>query len=125
MINYNKLKRLFKDGEWQTIDVYINVDVDLISKIDPQMIRSGFAKKENNKYSSLMTDRELKLFNTVKSMTMYHTSFLINVISNLLCDYEDDKTIDTLRKECATLKTLVDLKQAEIEKLRKNTIVKQ
>ena len=38
MINYNKLKRLFKDGEWQTIDTYINVDVDLISKIDPEMI---------------------------------------------------------------------------------------
>ena len=51
MINYNKLKRLFKDGEWQTIDTYINVDVDLISKIDPEMIRSGFAKNENNKYS--------------------------------------------------------------------------
>ena len=98
MINYNKLKRLFKDGEWQTIDTYINVDVDLISKIDPEMIRSGFAKNENNKYSSLMTDKELKLFTTVKIMAMYHIRFLINAIYKLLRDDEDEKTIETLRK---------------------------
>jgi cell division protein FtsB len=119
MINYNKLKRLFKDGEWQTIDTYINVDVDLISKIDPEMIRSGFAKNENNKYSSLMTDKELKLFTTVKIMAMYHIRFLINAISKLLRDDKDEKTIETLRKECDTLKTVIDLKQIEIEKLKK------
>ena len=124
MINYNKLKRLFKDGEWQTIDTYINVDVDLISKIDTEMIRSGFAKNENNKYSSLMTDKELKLFTTVKIMAMYHIRFLINAISKLLRDDEDEKTIETLRKEtlrkeCDTLKTVIDLKQIEIEKLKK------
>ena len=119
MINYNKLKRLFKDGELQTIDTYINVDVDLISKIDPEMIRSGFAKNENNKYSSLMTDKELKLFTTVKIMAMYHIRFLINAIYKLLRDDEYEKTIETLRKECDTLKTVIDLKQIEIEKLKK------
>jgi hypothetical protein len=83
------------------------------------MIRSGFAKNENNKYSSLMTDKELKLFTTVKIMAMYHIRFLINAISKLLRDDEDEKTIEILRKECDTLKTVIDLKQIEIEKLKK------
>lgn len=116
-MNYKKLKRLFKDGQWQTIDTLINVDVDLISKLDPEMIRSGFSKYENNKYSSLMTERELKLFTTVKIMAMYHIRFLINAVSTLLRDDEDEKTIETLRKECDTLKTVIDTKDLEIKRL--------
>ena len=38
-MDYKKLKRLFKDGEYQFIDALINVDLDLISKIDPMMIK--------------------------------------------------------------------------------------
>jgi len=117
-MNYKKLKRLFKDGEWQQIDTLINVDIELISKLDPEMIRSGFTKSENNKYSLLMNDKELKLFSTVKVMAMYHIRFLINAISKLLNDDEDQKTIEILRKECDTLKSVIDIKQKEIDKLK-------
>jgi len=116
-INYKKLKRLFQDGEYQMIDTLINVDVDLISKIDDNMIKKGFAEKHNNKYKSLLSQRELELFTTVKMIANGHIRFLINALSTILKDNEDAKTIHRLEKECTTLKNVIDAKQKEIERL--------
>lgn len=116
-IDYNKLKRLFKDGEWQILDQYVNLDLNLISQIDQEMINSGFVKIDNNKYSSLLNDRERKLFLTVKIMAMYHIRFLTNSVQKLLCDDADKKKIEILQKECDTLKKVIDTKQKEIERL--------
>ena len=116
-MDYDKLKRLFKDGDWQQIDTLLNVDIELISKFDPEMIKSKFSKYENNKYSSLMNDRELKLFSTVKVISMYHIRFLLNTVSKLLRDEHDKNIIETLKKECDTLKTVIDTKDLEIKRL--------
>lgn len=119
MIDYKKLKRLFKDGEWQMLDALINVDIDLISKIDDHMIRKGFAEKDGNKYRSLLTPRELQLFTTVKIIANGHIRFLINALSTILQDREDAKTIFRLEKECEALKSVIDAKDLEVERLQK------
>jgi len=117
-MDYKKLKRLFKDGEYQFIDALINVDLDLISKIDPMMIKKNFAKHENGKYKSLLTQRELELFTTVKIIANGHIRFLINAISTLLHDKQDAETILRLEKECEALKSVIDVKDLEIERNR-------
>ena len=117
-MDYKKLKRLFKDGEYQFIDALINVDLDLISKIDPMMIKKNFAKHEKGKYKSLLTQRELELFTTVKIIANGHIRFLINAISTLLHDKQDAETILRLEKECEALKSVIDVKDLEIERNR-------
>lgn len=119
MIDYKKLKRLFQEHEWQMIDALINVDIDLISKIDDNMIRKGFAEKNGNNYKSLLNKRELELFNTVKGIANVHIKFLINVISTILNDKQDSNTILRLEKECEALKSVIDAKDLEVERLRK------
>lgn len=118
MMDYKKLKRLFKDGEYQLIDALINIDLDLISKIDPMMIKKNFAKHENGKYKSLLTQRELELFTTVKIIANGHIRFLINALSTLLHDKQDAETISRLEKECEALKSVIDVKDLEIERNR-------
>lgn len=118
MMDYKKLKRLFKDGEYQFIDALINVDLDLISKIDPMMIKKNFAKHENGKYKSLLTQRELELFTTVKIIANGHIRFLINALSTLLHDKQDAEIISRLEKECEALKSVIDVKDLEIERNR-------
>jgi len=116
MMDYKKLKRLFKDGEYQFIDALINVDLDLISKIDPMMIKKNFAKHENGKYKSLLTQRELELFTTVKIIANGHIRFLINALSTILHDKQDAETISRLEKECEEMKSVIDVKDLEIER---------
>jgi hypothetical protein len=118
MMDYKKLKRLFKDGEYQFIDALINVDLDLISKIDPMMIKKNFAKHENGKYKSLLTQRELELFTTVKIIANGHIRFLINALSTVLHDKQDAEIISRLEKECEALKSVIDVKDLEIERNR-------
>ena len=117
-MDYKKLKRLFKDGEYQFIDALINVDLDLISKIDPMMIKKNFAKHEKGKYKSLLTQRELELFTTVKIIANGHIRFLINALSTLLHDKQDAEIISRLEKECEALKSVIDVKDLEIERNR-------
>lgn len=119
MIDYKKLKRLFKDGEWQMLDALMNVDIDLISKIDDHMIRQGFAQKDGNKYKSLLTPRELQLFTTVKIIANGHIRFLVNALSTILKDKQDANTIFRLEKECEALKSVIDAKDLEVERLQK------
>lgn len=119
MIDYKKLKRLFQEHEWQMIDALINVDIDLISKIDDNMIRKGFAEKDGFKYRSLLTPRELQLFNTVKMIANGHIKFLVSALSTILQDKQESNTILRLEKECEALKSVIDAKDLEVERLRK------
>ena len=118
MIDYEKLKRLFNETDRSFIDNIINNDINLISEIDSKMIEKGFCKiTEEGKYSSLMNERERKLFLTTKSIATDHIRFLTKAVQVLLEDNEDKKKIHRLEKECDTLKTCLDVKDLEIDRL--------
>lgn len=118
-IDYNKLKRLFKD--WQTIDTFINVDIDWISKFDQEMIRSGYSKIDgmNGKMSCNLTPDQHKMFMTTKVIGIGHIRYLVNIIKILLQDDHDKKQIELLNKECQALKEVIDACQKERALLKK------
>lgn len=118
-IDYNKLKRLFKD--WQSIDTFINVDVDFISKYDQEMVRSGYSQIDasNGKMSNHFTQDQHKLFMTTKVIGMGHIRYLLNVIKVLLQDDYEKKQIELLNKECQALKEVIDACQKERALLKK------
>jgi hypothetical protein len=68
----------------------------------------------------------INLINSKRTRVIYygqiiangHIRFLINALSTILNDKQDAETISRLEKECEALKSVIDVKDLEIERNR-------